>query len=711
MHSENESNANGQEPIAGGEQEHLQPAAQPEAEEPQEPETVQPSAVPKRKLGLNPGLGFWLSLGLAAGLLVLYFNSRAELSWSALEDKALLAMDSGDYAASRLDFDKAEALLSDGKEPGARIILVRLQDNQRLLAGLAADTGATSKSKTVSTPNTIHEPVPPTEAEVLAFNKFVQETNRRKDRQFLLEDMATAVRFSDDSAALTFYESAAAILKQVLNDIDAVAFVRGVEPDTLCAAYPNLLYRHGKVCLERAYYRRVNGPVGSVFACLEEAYASFAKARKFAVNYLSAQATEIRPSVSVYVWPESSVVPPVSSKEIILSMALARALQGETREAVRLVGPAVVSIEPDETIRDRNYFYLLKGRLLREIGQPRQALTVLRDLVAKCVVANDYRTGAAAVEEIYLLCDACNLWHECYGYLLDGLAQIRDAESADRLRAAYQAGLAQFYLKMLDNPSWAENLLSQHRSLAVELKDKHFEEEARRNSLASIFVEQKYAPQRALLHCRALENWLSHLLKCNDASAEPLLRIKQKIACRGLPSGDDGNDLFSTTADLCWFQLHRKTKQGTMGSEVFCHGLLTSISKQPSREILWPIDKLPQVIAGFEKKQSQETKLQVKSLVDKIDRSAAQLKKFYGDNSLPYALELNFLGRTQMSMQVNEAGDALLAAWKIASASKTFAPEVRRDILQSYIEFLRVSGKQQEAERLMPIFRGLSIGL
>jgi hypothetical protein len=97
--------------------------------------------------------------------------------------------------------------------------------------------------------------------------------------------------------------------------------------------------------------------------------------------------------------------------------------------------------------------------------------------------------------------------------------------------------------------------------------------------------------------------------------------------------------------------------------------------------------------------------------VDKIDRSVAQLKKFYGENSLPYALELNFLGRTQMSMQVNEAGDALLAAWKIASASKTFAPEARRDTLQSYIEFLRASGKQPEAERLMPIFRGLSIGL
>jgi hypothetical protein len=500
------------------------------------------------------------------------------------------------------------------------------------------------------------------------------------------------------------------MLKQVINDIDAVAFVRGVEPVTLCAAYPNLLYHHGKVCLERAYYIRVNAPVGSVFACLEEAYASFAKARKYAVNYLPAQSTQKTPSDDVYVWPESSVVPPVSSEEIILSMALARALQGETSEAIRLVGPALVSIEPDETIRDRNYFYLLKGRVLREIGRPGQALTVLRALVAKCVAAKDYRTGAAAVEEIYLLCDACNLWHECYGFLLDGLAQIPDADSAYRLRAAYQAGLAQFYLKMLDNPQWAENLLSQQKSLAVELKDKHYEEEARCNSLASIFVEQKYAPQRALLHCRALENWLSHLLKCNDGSAEPLLRIKQKIASRALPSGDDGNDLFSTAADLCWFQLHRKTKQGTMGSEV-CHSLLTSIGKQPPGEVLWPIDKLPQVIAALKKEQSQENKFLVKSLVDKIDRSVAQLKKFYGENSLPYALELNFLGRTQMSMQVNEAGDALLAAWKIASASKTFAPEARRDILQSYIEFLRASGKQPEAERLMPIFRGLSIGL
>lgn len=709
MDSENGSDPNGQKPVADGEQPQLPTEAQPEQS--QEPETVQPSAVPKRQPGLNRGLGFSFSIGLAAVSLALYFCSRADLSWSALEDKALLAMDSGDYAASRLDFDKAEALLSHSKELGSRIILLRLQDNQRLLAELAADSAAmTSKSKTVSTSNASHEPVPTAEAQVLAFKKFAQERNRRKDRQFLLEDMAVAVRFSNDLAALAAYESAAAILKQVINDIDAVAFVRGVEPDTLCSAYPNLLYRHGKVCLERAYYIRVNAPVGSVFACLEEAYASFAKARKYAVNYLPAQSTEKTPSDSVYVWPESSVVPPVSSEEIILSMALARALQGETREAIRLLGPALVSIEPDETIRDRNYFYLLKGRVLREIGRPGQALTVLRDLVAKCVAAKNYRTGAVAVEEIYLLCDACNLWHECYGFLLDGLAQIRDADSAYRLRAAYQAGLAQFYLKMLDNPSWAENLLSQHKSLAVELKDKHFEEEARRNSLASIFVEQKYAPQRALLHCRALENWLGHLLKCNDGSAEPLLRIKQKIACRGMPSGDDGNDLFGTTADLCWFQLDHKSKQGTMGSEV-CHSLLMSISKQPPGEVLWPVDKLPLLVAALKKEQSQENKFLVKSLVDKLDRSVAQLKKFYGDNSLPYALELNFLGRMQMSMQVNEAGDALLAAWKIASASKTFAPEVRRDILQSYIEFLRVSGKQQEAERLMPIFRGLSIGL
>lgn len=453
----------------------------------------------------------------------------------------------------------------------------------------------------------------------------------------------------------------------------------------------------------------MNAPAGSIFALLEEAYSNFAKAKNYGAKYIEGAKADSPTEQIDGLFPDP--LAPVSSKEIILSMALARALQGETSEAIRLVGPALVPIEPDETIRDRNKFYLLKGRLLREIGRPGQALTVLRDLVAKCVAAKNYRTGAAAVEEIHLLCDACNLWHECYGFLLDGLAQIRDADSADRLRAAYQAGLAQFYLKMLDNPTWAENLLSQHKSLAVELKDKHFEEEARRNSLASIFVEQKYAPQRTLLHCRALENWLGHLLKGNDGSAEPLLRIKQKIACRGIPSGDDSADLFGTTADLCWFQLNHRSKPGTMGSEQSCHSLLTSISKQPPGEVLWPIDKLPQVIAALKKEQFQENKILVKSLVEKIERSAAQLKKFYGENSLPYALELNFLGRMQMSIQVNEAGDALLAAWKIASACKTFAPEVRRDILQSYIEFLRASGKQPEAERLMPILRGLSIGL
>lgn len=564
---------------------------------------------------------------------------------------------------------------------------------------------------------------------------------------------------ADKFASEYKYGRACDILRFIGRETASLKAVTHKREDELNGLFPQVQIRLARMLLAQAVRSRSVAPAGAVFAVVEEARRAFQVCQNLDEQRLAQGLSQL-----------------FNSDELTLSMAQCLAMDADfvgAEKILRKTQPIAPSSNVSGAGQLQSIsaceLKFRRGRMLRETGRYKLALATFKGLVEEASRAGDFDLAAASVEEIYTICDDCYLWHDGYGYLLDVLASKPD----EKVQASCHAGLAALFFKMADNKQWAENLLAGHKALAVELKDKDFRSEGLKESNTALVLGERNWPPVCLLYSRALENRLEYLgvgrtfndrnssqdineagaaNQANNANAEHKLddggkAAKDLIALLRLKAAAADADLLCDQIDVALVlenqarvnyceDLRARTRKendktpwavipgGTSGGAGAESGLTGSaagpasfpqfqigplLTRATAQSISWPVHTLPYLIKlkGSGNLTGEEIRL-----TEAVQKAAAELGDFYGADSLPRALELEYLSRLYISC--GKGPEALAAgekAWQIAARSKTFALNVRRDLLITYLDSLRAVGRHGAAEHLRPMLRGLSVCL